>query len=143
MAVFRPLILPLLLLSLGGCKLIDQTTFFAPDPEPEAVAAATTPPPVAPPSRHGPALVSIRYDRPNPAYQEPLATAMRAAQQRRPNATYDVIAVSNVQDAGQAARDAGAVMSEMVKLGVPAARIHLGAELLASQAVREVRVHLR
>jgi len=35
------------------------------------------------------------------------------------------------------------VMSEMVKLGVPASRIHLGAELIPAQTVREVRVHLR
>ena len=143
MANFRLLTVPLLLIALAGCKLIDQTTFFAPDPEPEAVAAATTPPPVAPPSRHGPALVSIRYDTPKPAYQDPLAMAVRAAEQRRPGAQYEVVAVSTVADATQTARDAGAVMSAMVGLGVPANRIHLAAELQPAQTVREVRVHLR
>jgi len=141
MASFRPLFIPLLLLALTGCKLIDQTTFFAPDPEPAAAAPAQATAPEPPASQ--PALVTIRYDRPQPAYEEPLAFAIRAAEQRRPGGEYDVVGVSIAADAGQTARDASTIMAAMVRLGVAQSRIHLGAQLDPARTVREVRVQLR
>jgi hypothetical protein len=131
-------LLVLLPLALASCKLIDQTT-FAPDPEPEQAVAASTP---SRPTNQV-ALVSIRYDTPAPAFQQPLSGAIRAAEQRRPGSEYDVIGVSTAADAAQVAQDAGAIMAAITGLGVPAARIHLGARIDAAQTVREVLVQIR
>lgn len=135
----RFLCLPLLLLALAGCKLIDQTT-FGPAADATTVADATSEP-SRPVNRI--ALVSIRYDTPAPAFQEQLAFAVRAVEQRRPGGEYDIIGVSAAADAAQAARDSTAIMDAMTKLGIPAARLHLGARIDPAQNVREVRVHLR
>lgn len=134
----RILSLPLLLLVLAGCKLIDQTT-FAPDLEQEPATAATSSP-----SRSASqlALITIRYDTPEPAFQDQLSFAIRAAEQRRPGGEYDVVGVSTAADASRTARDSAAIMDAMVKAGVTATRIHLGARIDPAQRVREVRVHL-
>ena len=126
--------------SLGGCKLIDQTT-FAPDPEPTAAIAAT--PAAAPrPASRAP-LVAIRYDTANPDFRDLLAYAIRAAEQRRPGGDYDVVATATAKDAGQASRDAATIMTAMKELGVAEARIHLGARLDPALTTREVRIYLR
>ncbi|MSP30109.1 MAG: hypothetical protein EXR09_06585 [Acetobacteraceae bacterium] len=139
MAQFRILIVPLLLVALTGCKLIDQT-FFNPDPEPSPAAIAPT---IAVPAAPSTALLSIGYQTPNPAFEGPLAVAVRAAEQRRPGGHYAVIGVSTVADAMQTGRDAATIMAEMMRLGVPAARIHLGARIDPAQTVRKVGIHLR
>ena len=134
----RFLLVPLLLLTLGGCKLIDQTTF---DPD----AAADAPPAPIAPARpaNQVALISIHYDTANPVFQDQLAFAVRAAEQRRPGRDYDVVGVSTVADAAQASRDSVAVMDAMTGLGIATARLHLGARIDPAQTVREVRVYLR
>lgn len=140
MAHLRIIVVPLLL-ALAGCKLIDQTT-FAPDPEPDQVAiTAGASAPSLPASTL--ALISVRYDTPAPAFEDKLAFAIRAAEQRRPGGEYDVISVSTAADAAQASRDAATIMEAMAKLGVAPARIHLGARIDPAQGVREVGVHLR
>lgn len=141
MAHIRRFAVLLSLVILAGCQLIDQT-FFAADPEPAPVATASAPAIPAPAARSV-ALLSIGYQTPNPAFQDPLAVAVRAAEQRRPGGQYDVVGISTAADAARTGRDAGAIMAAMVRLGVPASRIHLGAQLDAAQTVREVRIHLR
>lgn len=140
MAQFRRLTTPLLLLMLAGCQLIDQT-FFGSDPAPEPIAAASTAPQTTVPARSVP-LLTIGYRTPNPAFQDSLAVAVRAAEQRRPGGEYDVVGVSTAADATQTGRDAAAIMAAMGRLGVASTRIHLNAQINAAQAVREVRVHL-
>jgi len=134
----RFLLVPLLLLTLGGCKLIDQTTF---DPD----AGAEAPPVAIAPARAANqiALISIRYDTANPVFQDQLAFAVRAAEQRMPGRDYDVVGVSTAADAAQASRDSLAVMDAMTGLGIATARLHLGARIDPAQTVREVRVYLR
>jgi hypothetical protein len=140
--------LPLLLagLALAGCKLIDQTT-FAPQAETPAPAQLAALPPVA----GRPALLSIRYSTPNPQYGDALRTAVAAAEERRPGAQYDVVAVVPVpkdpalqlRDLNQGRQDATRVMQAMMALGVPDTRIALGARTDPSITVREVRVYVR
>ena len=128
-------------IALAGCKMIDQT-LFRPDPEPGQEVA---PPPAATaarPANQAPVL-SIRYDTPNPSYKNVLAQAVRAVEQRRPGAVYDVVAASTAPEAPQAAKDAGAVMAAMKELGVPTNRLNLGARLEPSLAIREVLIYLR
>lgn len=136
MKFFRCLSMPLLVLLLVGCKLIDQTT-FAPEPEPEQTTAA----PGRPPANI--ALVSIRFDQVSPPYQDQLAFAVRTAEQRRPGSEYDVVGVSTAADAAQAGQDSAAIMGAIAQQGVAATRIHLGARIDPAQTVREVRVYLR
>src|SRR5690242_5522890 len=73
-------------LALGGCKLIDQTT-FAPAPEASPTMPAA---PVVDPRRP---LVTVGYDTPDPHYQQMLEYAVRAAETRAPGVEYDVIAM--------------------------------------------------
>jgi hypothetical protein len=129
----------LLLLGLAGCKLIDQTTFgAAPEPEPPEAAEAA-----APVRASTGALMTIRYETANPDYQGALARLVEAVRQRRPNSTFEIIGVSRADQAAEAQRDAGRVMADMQKLGVPTSRLRLGARVDPAASVREVRVHLR
>ncbi len=133
-------------LALGGCKLIDQTTF-----SPAAEAPAPAQLAALPPLQSGPALLSIRYGTPNPQYGDALRTAVVAAEQQRPGAQYDVVAVVPVprdpvlqlRDLNQGRQDATGVMRAMMALGVPDTRIALGARTDPAITVREVRVYVR
>ncbi len=133
-------------LLLAGCKLIDQTTFApkAAEPSPTELAAL-------PPVTGLPPLLTIRYGTPNPSYQEQLRIAVRAAEQRRPGALYDVVAVVPAapdpalrrRELDQTRPNAVAVMRSMIQLGVPDTRIGLGARTDPAATVREVRVYVR
>lgn len=136
----------LLLLTLAGCKLIDQTT-FAPSPE-------ATPRPVAPPPKveaRAPLIVISFASATPPDYADPLRQAVRAAQARKPDIVYDVVGVAPVRgDAGAqsdglllASDNASAVMRAIIADAVPAARIHLGARTETGLAAREVRIYVR
>lgn len=140
--VSRPIAALLLCsVALAGCKMIDQT-LFRPDPEPGQEAAPPPAPTAARPANQAPVL-SIRYDTPNPSYKDALAQAVRAVEQRRPGAVYDVVAASTAAEAPQAAKDAGGVMAAMKELGVPNNRLNLGARLEPGLPAREVRIYLR
>jgi hypothetical protein len=127
----------LLGLALGGCSLVDQTT-FAPSPEakPTGPAQASTDP-RAP-------LLTIGYDTPDPSYQEMLRYAVRAAETRAPGVQYDVYAMLPAGgDAALAQSSAVDVMRAILAQGVPASRVHLGLRTEPAGAVRQVRVYVR
>ena len=135
-------LLPVLLAgSLAGCKLVDQT-FFAPDPDPREVPAATPAPADPRPAGRAP-LLTIRYDTPAPVYRDTLAQAVKAVEERRPGAVFDIVGASDASSAAQAGRDAAAVLGTMRELGVAGPRLHLGARIEPNAAVREVRIYLR
>lgn len=123
--------------ALGGCKLIDQTT-FAPSPE---AKQATAPAPQA--DTRTPLLV-IRDGTPATNYGDPLRFAVRAAEARDPTVEYDVIAMlPSATDATQEQRHATDVMRAILATGVPARRIHLGLRIQQALAVPQVRVYVR
>jgi hypothetical protein len=135
----------LLLLTLAGCKLIDQNT-FAPSPE------ATLRPVAAPPKvETRTPLIVIGFASGKPDYAAPLRQAVRAAEAHKPDIVYDVVGTAPVRgDAGAqsdalllASDDASAVMRAIIADGVPAARIHLGARTETGLTAREVRVYVR
>jgi hypothetical protein len=73
-------------------------------------------------------LVTIRFDRPNPAYEQPLYTAISRALERRPNATFEVVGIAPGNDplAVQAARrQAEQVARSLGALGVSADRVRV------------------
>ena len=99
----------------------------------------------------GTPLVVIRFDRANVDYQQILYAALSQALQGRPNAGFEVVAVSptrgtaaSVQTTQTAsARHAQDVMRSMTNMGVPATRMSVAAATDPGAASSEVRVFVR
>ncbi len=141
----------LCLLALGGCTLIDQTTFApAPGPRPvvaPAAARAAKPPPLDPRTP----LLTIGAATSPDDYRPLLRFAVGAARRRDRDVRFDVMAVAPEAAAGSAGAPAlraslataTAVMREIAAAGVPADRIRLHAGLAPDAARGEVRVYVR
>jgi hypothetical protein len=99
----------------------------------------------------GSPLVVIRFDHPGVDYQQILYAALNQALQSRPNAGFEVVAVSptkgnaaSVQIAQTTAkRYAQEVMRSMTDMGVPAARMGVASSTDPGAAGSEVRVFVR
>jgi hypothetical protein len=94
-------------------------------------------------------LVVIRFDRADVPYQQALYNAVSRALERRPQATFDLVAVSAAGEAGQGAlnqsqsrRNAERVMRSLTEMGLPAARVNLSATT-AQTATNEVHLYVR
>lgn len=96
-------------------------------------------------------LVVIRFDKPNPDYQQALYQAVSQALARRPNAAFDLVAVAP-QSGGQAQvalnsnmaqRDADQVMRSLLSMGLTADRISMSAATSPSAQVNEVHLYIR
>ena len=93
-------------------------------------------------------LVVIRFDRPNVDYEQPLYNAVSRALQRRPNAMFDLVAVSpNTGNPARAAlagteakRNAERVLRSLADMGLPLNRVRLSA--LSSNTAQTNEVHL-
>lgn len=93
-------------------------------------------------------LVIIRFDRPNVDYQQALYNAVSQALSRKPNATFDLVAISPKQGTAAqlalndsaARRNAQDVLRTMTDMGIPSSRV----QMLASTgvAVQANEVHL-
>lgn len=96
-------------------------------------------------------LVVIRFDRPNVAYEQPLYQAVSRAIERRPEAAFDVVAVSPAQGtAGQQALNANAarrsaqqVVRSLTDMGLPADRIRVSAVASPQSTTNEVHLYVR
>ncbi len=117
-----------------------------------APPAAIAAPALSTPAAAGtPALVTIRFDRPNVQYQQALYTALSRALEVRPNAQFDVVAISpsagspdKVQIAqSQSRRNAETVVRTMNEMGLPADRIRLSSTTRGDVPANEVRVYVR
>jgi hypothetical protein len=137
------LLIPAVLAPVGGCTLVDQRTFQAEAPAPGAEELARAQAAARP-------LVSVRLDQETP-WRPALAEAVQAAQQRRPGAAFDVMALVPTQAApaeqdrrvAQAAGDARTVAEAMGAAGVPAEQVRLGLRGDPGTPAREVRVFQR
>lgn len=141
----------LVVLALGGCALIDQTT-FAPAPGARPAAPAATPLAAKPPPLDARApLLTIGAATPPDDYRPLLRFAVGAAQRRDRDVRFDVMAVAPEAAAGAAEAPAlraslataTAVMREIAAAGVPADRIRLHAGLAPDAPRGEVRVYVR
>jgi len=102
-------------------------------------------------SSAGTPLVVVRFDRPNVDYQQILYAALNQALQSRPNANFEVVAVSptrgneaSVRIAQTTARrHAQEVVRSMTDMGVPASRVNVAASTDPATAASEVRVFVR
>ncbi len=96
-------------------------------------------------------LVVIRFDRPDPPYQQALYTAIARALERRPQAQFDLVAVTaNQGTTGQAAinqnqsrRNAERVLRTLTDMGLPSGRISLSATTSPQVGSNEVHVYVR
>jgi outer membrane murein-binding lipoprotein Lpp len=96
-------------------------------------------------------LVVIRFDRPNVAYQEALYTAISRALERKPSATFQLVAVApSSGTAAQVAVNSNAskhnaenVMRSLTDMGLPADRVTLSATTSADVHSNEVRIYVR
>jgi hypothetical protein len=133
-----------LLLAFSGCRLIDQRTFEPAPTAPEAAQLKRAPLPPLP-------LATIRFDQPDLDWQTPLQAAVLAAQSRKPDVAFDVIApipvaaANAAQDkaAAQGAEDARMVADALQYDGIAADHVHLGYRGDPGQPPREVQVYVR
>jgi len=96
-------------------------------------------------------LVVIRFDRPNVSYQQALYTAVNRALQRRPQAGFDLVAVSPTQGspagatvaANKAKRNAESVLRSLSEMGLPLDRVRLSATQSAEAQSNEVHLYVR
>lgn len=137
------LLIPAVLVPVAGCTLVDQRTFQAEAPAPGAEELARARATALP-------LVSVRLDQETP-WRAALAEAVQAAQLRRPDAAFDVMALVPTQAApaeqdrrvAQAAGDARMVAEAMGAAGVPSEQLRLGLRGDPGDPAREVRVFQR
>ncbi|HUA51143.1 MAG TPA: hypothetical protein VMB81_03210 [Candidatus Sulfotelmatobacter sp.] len=114
------------------------------------VASAAGAPPVSSVARGRP-LVVIKFDRPTVSFQQPLYNAVSQALDRRPEATFEIVAVTpNRGNAGQVAlasnasrRNAEAVYRALTDMGLAANRVTLSATTSSSAENNEVQVFVR
>ena len=93
-------------------------------------------------------LIVIRFNRENPNYEQALYTALSAALQRRPDAHFDLVAVSPlVGGAAQAElvktesrRHASQVLRSVTDMGLPPSRMRISSA--TSDKAKESQVHI-
>jgi hypothetical protein len=96
-------------------------------------------------------LVVIRFDRDNVAYQQALYNAVSRAVERKPDAAFDLVAVSpkvgspslRILNTTAAKRNAEGVLRTLTDMGLPASRVNLTATNSATARSNEVRVYVR
>ena len=96
-------------------------------------------------------LVVIRFDRPNVPYQQALYNAVSRTLERRPTATFDLVAVA--PDSGGPARvalnstksqrHAEDVLRSLIEMGLPPARIAVSGKTSSGAKNNEVHLYLR
>lgn len=97
------------------------------------------------------ALVTIRFDRANVNYESALYTAVKGALDRRPSASFDVVAVSptgstpgaQALGATSVRRNAESVVRSLTNMGLPANRIRVSQTTSPAVNSGEVQVYVR
>ena len=139
----------LFLAALPGCTLIDQNTF-----NPAAGATPVIPPApvvaVVPVVPGPPPLLTLQPGQPA---RDAVRQAVAAAQRRKPNVVFDVVAMvpagpafdgaAAENQAASSSTEAGAVAQAITAQGVPPGRVRLFARPEAGLTGREVRVYVR
>ena len=116
-----------------------------------AAPTASTPPSLSGTAAARRPLVVIRFDRPVVEYEQPLFTAVSEALDRRPNATFELVAVAPetgttaqvALSASRARRNAEEVLRTLSAMGLAADRVGLSATSSADARSAEVHVYVR
>ena len=96
-------------------------------------------------------LVVIRFDRARVDYQQALYTAVSRALERRPDAAFDLVAVSPSRgnaaqvtlNSANAKRNAESVLRSLTEMGLPATRVQLSSTTSTQAQNAEVHVYVR
>lgn len=96
-------------------------------------------------------LVVIRFDRPKVEYEQALYSALSKTLERRPDASFDLVAVSAQKgspaeaaiNANAARKNAEAVMRSLNSMGLPADRVTLSAATSPTASTNEVHLYVR
>jgi hypothetical protein len=136
---------------LGGSLANRAFSSAAPPPNPFAAPAPSALPRSVQPSGPRRPLVVIRFDRPNVEYEQALYTAVSRALERRPSATFDLVAVApNTGNAAQVTvagntskRNAESVLRSLSDMGLPLDRVRLSAMTSGQAASNEVHIYVR
>jgi hypothetical protein len=96
-------------------------------------------------------LVVIRFDRPDVPYQQALYTAVSKALERRPEASFELVAVApghgtSAQvaiNSSKAKKHADAVLRTLTDMGLPASRIMLSSTTAPEASTNEVHLYVR
>jgi hypothetical protein len=130
-----------------GASLMNQAIFSA--------AGGGTAMPAAPsPSadiRSRRPLVVIRFDRPNVPYQQAVYNAVSQVLDRRPGATFDLVAVAPGRggtarvalEGNKARRNAETVMRSLVDMGLPPSRVAMSSTTSDNATTNEVHIYVR
>ncbi len=96
-------------------------------------------------------LVVIRFDRPDPPYQRALYSAVSRVVEQRPQAQFDLVAVTPNQGApadvalntSKVKRQAQSVLRALTDMGLPAGRVSLSAMTSTMANTNEVHIYVR
>lgn len=94
------------------------------------------------------ALVIIRFDRDDVAYEQALYEAVSQTMQQRPQSSFDVVSISPLQgdiaaNQALAAQNAKRVLRSLTNMGLPASRVNLSATSNTQVASNEVHIFVR
>ena len=88
-------------------------------------------------------LFSVRFKSENVDYHDGLSTAVKSALTRKPNAVFEVVAISNGNSQTQAQKHASKIFNEMVALGANASNINLNAKINEKSSTSEVMIFVK
>jgi hypothetical protein len=96
-------------------------------------------------------LVVIRFDRSNVKYQQAVYNALSKVLERRPNAVFDLVAISPNRggpakialNSNKSRRHAEAVLRSLVEMGLPPNRVALSGKTSGEAKTNEVRIYIR
>ncbi len=96
-------------------------------------------------------LVVIRFDRKDVPYQQALYNAVSRVLEKRPNAVFDLVAVAPAAggqarvalNSNKARRQAEGVLRSLIEMGLPPARVAVGAKTFAGTRTNEVHLYIR
>jgi len=91
----------------------------------------------------GKPLFAVKFSRDDIDYKSDLTTAVNAAVNRKPNAVFEVVGVSNVANRNKAQAHADKIFREIVALGVNANNVNIGAKISDTLQVAEVLVFVK
>lgn len=97
----------------------------------------------SPAKMSGKALFVARFEDDNVNYKDGLKIAINAALEKKPNAVFEVVAVSNTSNSAKSKDHAGRIMKEIVALGVNANQVNLSSKNNTSVVVAEVQVFVK
>ena len=95
------------------------------------------------PIANGLPLFSVRFNDSNVNYKEGLNTAIKSALNRKPNATFDIVAISDSNGQNKAQQYASNIFNEVVKLGANAGNVSLNARISEKTPVAEVQIFVK